>query len=143
MVNARNKGASGERELAMLLMGWGLEIGVKLDLERNLEQWRSGGHDLIGVPGLAIEVKRVEVLAVASWWQQAVRQAERVKAVPMLAYRGNRKPWRFMVRAPVSFLDPTGAAVSSAWLDVDMDVVQAAIWYKGYLWNRVKPLEAS
>ena len=133
MVNARNKGASGERELADLLMGWGLEIGVRLDIKRNLQQSRAGGHDLDGVPGLAIECKRVEAQAVAVWWKQAVRQAQTIKATPFLCYRANRRPWRFMVRAPVSFLDPQGVAVASQWVDMDLDQAQGRLWFHGYL----------
>lgn len=136
MVNSRNKGASGERELADLLRSWGGEVGVQLDLKRNLEQVRGGGHDLDGVPGLAIECKRVEQLAVATWWKQAVRQAQTIGGIPLLCYRQNRKPWRFMVRAPVTFLDSTGAAASTRWLDLDMDQEQGRLWYQGYLLAR-------
>lgn len=132
-LNARNKGSSGERELASLLMGWALEMGQDLAIQRNLDQWRAGGYDLDGVPGLAIEVKRVEALAPQVWWKQAVRQAEAKGMVPFLAYRQNRKPWRFMVRAPVTFLDTTGAAAGALWLDMALELEQAKIWFQSYL----------
>lgn len=133
-VNGRNKGASAERELALLLMGWGLEIGARLDIKRNLEQVRGGGYDLDGVPGLAIECKRVEALDLKNWWAQACRQATGGR-IPFLGYRTNRQPWRFMVRAPVTFLSPTGAAAGAAWLDVGMDSTQGKIWFQGYLYH--------
>lgn len=103
MVNGRAKGASAERELADLLTRWAAEVGVTLDLKRNLEQVRGGGHDLVGLEdyGMAVEVKRVEQLSLNAWWQQATRQAEAVGCLPVLAWRQNRKPWTFRIRAYV------------------------------------------
>lgn len=92
----RSKGANGEREFAKLLSE---KLGIKL--ERNLEQTRAGGHDLIGLPGIAIEVKRCEQLAINQWWRQAVEQAAD-GLTPCLAYRQNRKPW--MVAVPLNWL---------------------------------------
>lgn len=97
---AKQKGAEGERELARLLIGW---AGPKqaLELTRNLEQTRSGGHDLVGLEGygMAVEVKRVETKSIAEWWRQAVRQAEKAgNLIPVLAWRQNRQPWRFRIR---------------------------------------------
>lgn len=92
----RSKGANAEREFAQLL---GERLGLKL--ERNLEQTRKGGHDLLGIPGLAIEVKRCEQLAINQWWRQAVRQASE-GLIPCLAYRQNRKPW--LVALPLKWL---------------------------------------
>ena len=54
---AITKGKSAERELAKLL---GDHLG--LELSRNLDQTRDGGYDLIGLPGIALEVKRCERL---------------------------------------------------------------------------------
>ena len=89
----RTKGATAERELARLLSE---RLGV--EIVRNLEQSRSGGHDLAGVGAFALEVKRCETLSISAWWNQATSQAERCGLRPALAYRQSRKPWRFMVR---------------------------------------------
>jgi len=89
----RSKGAAAERELAKLL---GEQLAS--EVTRNLEQTRSGGHDLIGIPGWAIEVKRQESLSLSAWWEQAHKQAENANLCPALAYRQNRKPWRFVVQ---------------------------------------------
>lgn len=89
----RNKGAAGERELARLLSD---HLGQAV--ARNLEQSRSGGHDLTGTDGWSIEVKRQERLNISAWWAQAVVQAEKTKTRPALAYRQSRRSWRFMVR---------------------------------------------
>lgn len=98
---SKAKGATGEREVAALLTAWASEAGVGLDLIRNLEQTRGGGHDLVGTEqyGLAIEVKRVEANGLNVWWAQAVRQAEQVGCAPVLAHRRNHQPWRFRVQA--------------------------------------------
>jgi len=101
---AKAKGATAERELAAVLTGWAKDAGITIALFRNLEQTRSGGHDLVGTEkyGMAIEVKRVEALAMPSWWRQAVRQAAALEGCdPVLAWRQNHKPWRFRVRAYV------------------------------------------
>ena len=96
----RNKGQRGERELCELLLR-------SLDIEavtRNLDQVREGGADIMDIPGLAIEVKRQEVLSVNVWWKQAVKQAVDTGRMPVLAYRQNRKPWYFCL--PASLIVP-------------------------------------
>ncbi len=89
----RNKGAAAERELAKLLSD---ELGA--DITRNLLQTREGGHDLNGVTGWALEVKRHETLNLNAWWKQTTDQAKRIGKKPVLAYRQSRQPWRFVVR---------------------------------------------
>jgi Holliday junction resolvase len=85
----RNKGASAERELFKLLSE---QLGMAV--ARNFDQTWKGGADTLSVEGWAIECKRVESLAIASWWEQATRQAERTGRKPALFYRQSRKPWR-------------------------------------------------
>lgn len=126
------KGASGERELAGLLEGYSALVGVQLNLVRNLEQTRDGGHDIIGLEAykLAVEVKRVEVLAVSVWWRQAVQSAERLGFDPVLAYRQNRKPWRFRIRGWVYPCQKP--------LTVDLTDDQFVLWFQSRL-LRVDP----
>jgi hypothetical protein len=95
MLNGRVKGQIGEREACRLL---GDVIG-ELELTRNLEQVRSGGADILGISGLCIEVKRQETLSINSWWQQVCRAADNRGDVPVLMFRQNRKPWRFLLPA--------------------------------------------
>ncbi|MBU2827587.1 MAG: putative PDDEXK endonuclease [Acidithiobacillus ferriphilus] len=85
----RSKGSRGERELFALLTE---QLGVTVT--RNLSQTRGGGADALDVPGWAIECKRQESLSLASWWNQATRQAEQTGRKPALFYRRSRKPWR-------------------------------------------------
>lgn len=90
--SSKIKGANGEREVADIIY---YATGIKV--ERNLDQTRGGGHDLNGIDGLSIEVKRQETLCIPAWWRQTLRQAEDVKGIPVLVYRQNRKPWTFIV----------------------------------------------
>jgi Holliday junction resolvase len=91
----REKGARGERELARLLRD---RLGTSI--ERNLEQSRDGGADLIAdgpLAGLVIEVKRKERLDLQRSWNQACQQARDQDGWPCLAYRLDRKPWLFVL----------------------------------------------
>ncbi len=91
--SSRNKGQVGERELLKLL---GEELGI--ELRRNLLQTRESGADCLGIRGFAVEVKRCERLCLPAWWRQAVKQGEMHNAEPMLAFRQNRQPWRFLIK---------------------------------------------
>jgi len=105
MTNAKQKGANGEREACITLgkMLTGIEgaspTGTRVPysdlLERNLEQTRSGGADIMGIAGLCIEVKRCETVTIPMWWRQVNRAAENTGTLPVLMYRQNRKPWTF------------------------------------------------
>ena len=103
-VNSRAKGAAGEREFCNTLAE---HLGDELvaPLKRNLEQTRIGGHDIVGLDGWAIEVKRYKSLTegeIKEFWEQACDQARRVSATPVLAYREDFRSWR--VRIPMGFL---------------------------------------
>ena len=96
---ARNKGKRGEREIADMFIEVMKRVEHKLwkkgyseEVKRNTLQSDRGGFDLVGIPGLAIEIKRQETLNVNTWWQQTVKQAGD-KFMPVLIYRQNNKPW--------------------------------------------------
>ena len=127
MKSPKAKGADGEREVAALLTLWATEAGIAVDTRRNLEQVRGGGHDLNGLEdyGMAVEVKRVEAKSIGSWWEQAVRQGEAVQCMPVLAWRQNRQPWRFRIRA---YVWPCTSEV-----DIDMERDQFRTWFIGKL----------
>lgn len=92
VTNSRAKGATTEREFARLCFD---HLGVKV--ERNLEQSRSGGHDITGLTGWAPEIKaraatpaRSEII---SMWAQTLEQAEKANAKPVLAIKVNHRGW--------------------------------------------------
>lgn len=84
---SRDKGAKGERELAGILRDW-----YGYDVKRGMVFL--GQSDLIGLPGVHVEVKRVERLNIHDAMAQAVREAEKRKdGVPVVFHRRNRTPW--------------------------------------------------
>lgn len=98
-INSRAKGAAGEREFIKELA---LELGDELvaPLKRNLEQTRAGGHDIVGLEGFAIEIKRYKQIKegdIVKFWEQAKEQAQRIDAAPVLAYREDMRSWRVVV----------------------------------------------
>jgi Holliday junction resolvase len=99
-INSRAKGKAGERELINELKVL-LPPELTSELTRNLDQTRDGGHDILGLDGWALEVKRyAEVLPadLERFWQQATEQARKYAARPALAFRQDRRPWRVVVR---------------------------------------------
>jgi len=95
-INSRQKGANGEREAAEWLA---TNFKLASKPERNLEQVRQGGHDLIGFPPFAFEVKRQEVLEKRKWWLQAINSLTDEYSIPVVMYRQNRKKWKFLISA--------------------------------------------
>ena len=96
VINGRTKGASGERQFCK----W-LKDNLSLDQTptRNLEQTRSGGHDVL-VGKFVFEVKRVEKLQLQKWWLQVVKATEKIEGgIPIVAFRQNKQPWTFLVSA--------------------------------------------
>lgn len=93
MVNAKQKGKRGERELATFLQG--IIVSHNLYVNDVFVDPQANGADLISIPGLAMEVKRQENITIGPWWRQAVRQVIHNNRIPVLAYRQNRRPWMF------------------------------------------------
>ena len=87
------KGACGERELAALLRQEGYEI------ERGGTMSFGSLPDLYGLPGVHIEVKRVERLNIMEAMEQAIRDAEDfMDGAPTVFHRRNRSPWLVTMR---------------------------------------------
>ena len=88
---SRNKGDRGERELLALLS----ERFPDLLLQRNYDQAAFGGSDLLGLPGISLEVKRYQRGNVhrQEWWTQACSVATQDR-IPVLAYRFDRSEWQ-------------------------------------------------
>lgn len=111
-INSRAKGAAGEREFCRVL-GDLLGDALVEPLKRNLEQTRNGGHDILGLEGFALEIKRYKRVKdgdIKKFWEQACEQAERAGGYPALAYREDLQSWR--VRIPMEVLKE---GMSSTW----------------------------
>ena len=84
---SQRKGAAGERELAALLSAAGYEC------QRGCSLSFGEIPDVLGLPGIHIEVKRVEKLNVGEAMEQAIRDSDRMlDGMPALFHRRNRKP---------------------------------------------------
>ena len=86
-INSRQKGAAGERELSNILKSHGFNT-------RRGQQYcgANGDADVVGIPNVHIEVKRVENLQLDKAMEQAVRDAKEGES-PMVFHRKNHKPW--------------------------------------------------
>lgn len=110
-INSRAKGKSGERELIGELKKL-LPSEMTSELTRNLDQTRDGGHDILGLDGWALEVKRYAQVLPADldrFWKQACEQAARNDGSrPALCFREDRRAWRTVIRvSDVSEMDAT------------------------------------
>ena len=84
----QRKGADGERELVNVLNDYGYQTA------RGGSETFGTIPDVIGLPGIHIEVKRVERLNVPEAMQQAIRDSIKFNdGKPALFHRRNRQPW--------------------------------------------------
>lgn len=84
---SRDKGKRGERELANVLKEYGYKT------KRGVQY--QGGHDspdVVGLPGIHIECKRVERLVIETAMQQARDDCDPF-SLPAVFHRKNGKPW--------------------------------------------------
>lgn len=86
-INSRTKGAVGERELANILK----ENGY---VARRGQQFsgKNGDADVVGLPYIHIECKRVERLVIEKAMEQS-RSDARENEIPVVMHRKNRQPW--------------------------------------------------
>ena len=86
-MNSRTKGKRGELEAAHLLKEYGYEA-------RRGQQFSgaNGDPDVVGLPGVHIEVKRVEKLNLYEAVAQSVRDAKEGE-IPIVLHRKNRAKW--------------------------------------------------
>ncbi|HQZ42703.1 MAG TPA: hypothetical protein PK735_07435 [Flavobacteriales bacterium] len=143
-INIRQKGAEGERQVIKMLTPIITQVMVEMEfpqekidaamkmVQRNQNQSAVGGNDLSNTFGMSIEVKRQEQLAINTWWQQCETAALRNNELPVLIFKQNNKPWRFItygflhapadnggwtsVRARVEFNEDTFKSWFRAWV---------------------------
>jgi len=91
-MNSRNKGATGERELSHKLQEYGFET-------RRGQQFcgANGDADVVGLPHIHIECKRVEKLNLENAMEQSIRDA-REGETPTVFHRKNRMEWLVTMR---------------------------------------------
>jgi len=88
---SRDKGKTGERELSK-------ELTRLFGVECRRGQQFNGidGRDVVGIPGLHIECKRVESLSLYPAVDQAIRDAGE-EETPVVFHRRNNKKWLAIV----------------------------------------------
>lgn len=86
-INSREKGAKGERELSKALRQYGYG-------SRRGQQFcgANGDADVVGLPHIHIECKRVEKLNIYNAMAQAKSDA-RENEIPAVFHRRNREKW--------------------------------------------------
>lgn len=88
MVNSRAKGAAGERELSKIL---GELLGTPF--RRGVQYCGANGDaDVVGLPGVHIEAKRVQALNVSKAMMQAMTDSK-PDDVPIVCHRKNGEQW--------------------------------------------------
>ena len=89
---SRNKGKNGELEIAHILRDT-----YGYDTKRGYVFYHQS--DVVGLPGIHIEVKRVERLNVSAAMQQSVNEANtKADGIPTLFHRKNREGWLVTMR---------------------------------------------
>lgn len=88
-VNSRTKGKTGELELSRRLRTYGFDC-------RRGQQYHGGGDspDVVGLPGVHIECKRVERLQIETAMNQSRQDARGTGEIPVVMHRRNREGWK-------------------------------------------------
>lgn len=149
MVNIRDKGQRGEREVAQMLNAIIHDVCRALGMtdeqcnralttvQRNQNQSAVGGNDLTNCFGLSIEIKRQEQLAINTWWRQCVAAAARNGELPVLMWKQNRKPWRVQTYAVL----PTPrrpTCPSPKWVVCQFDIDTFKEWFFDWVTEQIK-----
>ena len=87
-INSKQKGKTGELELANIIKGYGY------DAHRSQQFCGAAGDaDVVGLPGIHIECKRVQALNLDAAYEQACTDAS-TGNIPAVFHRKDRKPWK-------------------------------------------------
>lgn len=95
MTNGKQKGKRGELEFSRFCRERGYSTRRTAQFCGNTGQ----ADDVIGLPGIHIEVKRVEKLNVQEAMQQAIHDSIPDKKMPIVAHRKNNCEWLVTMRA--------------------------------------------
>lgn len=88
--SSRRKGKVGEREIVNALKATGFEAA-----HRSAQYCGNTGDapDVEGLPGIHIEVKRVERLNLRKAYEQAVNDSKKSGDIPAIFHRRSHQPW--------------------------------------------------
>lgn len=149
-IDVRQKGAEGERQVIKMLTPIIQEVMREMEypqekidaalkmVQRNQNQSAVGGNDLSNTFGMSIEVKRQEALSINTWWKQCEVAAARNNELPVLIFKQNNKPWRFITLGFLHAPGPNGGWTSvKARVEFDEPTFKSwfRAWVKGQLAN--------
>lgn len=94
-MNSKRKGAKGELEFSKVCSANGYPA------HRTQQYCGNTGDaaDVVGLPHIHVEVKRVERLNIDTAMAQAIHDAEKKGTVPIVAHRRNRQRWLITMTA--------------------------------------------
>jgi Holliday junction resolvase len=96
-INSRQKGKAGELEFSRLCRDEGY------DVRRTAQFCGKTGEaaDVVGLPGIHVEVKRVERLDLQAAMDQSIRDADAAGngEIPIVAHRRNHEKWKITMLA--------------------------------------------
>lgn len=108
-INSRQKGARAEREIAQMLRDNGFD-----DARRGQQfSGANGDPDVVGLPRVHIEVKRVEKLNLDNAMEQSYNDSIQTGTVPTVFHRKNGKDWK------VTMYFDDWMRMYKSWLDGD------------------------
>lgn len=91
-VRSQKKGRRGELELCRILAGYGIEARPGCPVSFGAEP------DIVGLPGIHVEVKRREQTDLSAALKQAAADSEKFgDGLPAVFMRGNRQNWRVVM----------------------------------------------
>jgi hypothetical protein len=142
VINIRQKGATGEREIAddlnyivnCIYQELGLALPTKPVVQRNQNQSAVGGKDLIGTFGLAIEVKRQEQLAINTWWKQCAASALEAEEKPVLLFRQSKQKWRCVVLVDLP-IPSDSHAFMTVRAEIDYEAFKS--WFRTWVQRKI------
>lgn len=93
-INSKRKGKTGELELSHKLQAFGYDTRRSVQYNGKADD---GKADLVNLPGIHIECKRVERLNVSEAMAQAIKEAKG-EEFPTVFHRKNREGWLVTMR---------------------------------------------
>lgn len=135
---SRDKGGRGEREFMAIIQPLVDKVceetgNPKIVLRRNRDQrFAKKQYDVIGIPWIALEIKRQEnPSGIGSWWKQTL-QACGHRQYPVLAYRQNYQPWKIRMRVHVA------AGGGWMWMTINITLEAFLEWFEQMLRQKLK-----
>lgn len=94
-INSKQKGARGERELSRKLQEFGYITRRSVQYNGKVDE---GQADIVGLPYIHVEVKRVERLNIYDAIEQAKRDSKKSDNLPAVFHRKNNCEWLVTMR---------------------------------------------